>query len=417
MIQNPLLAVGIMMLLAFWMGRAANAANLPRVSGYLVAGILLSPSLFGILPKELVNFKLQVMTDISLGIIAYSIGGSLDYRRLKHLGKSILWITSTQASGAFIATLATLLLVLPFFPGFSTGTDDFLRSYLPISLVIGAISAATAPGAVLAIISELKARGPFTSTLLGVIALDDAVTIIFFAIAATVAHSLINPGTVKLLKMVEIPATEIGLSGILGASCGSALKLMGRFIHRKEAILMITLGILFTATGLAIIFDLSPILTNMVTGCFVINTQRGHHNFFMGLEQIEEPIFGIFFALAGAHLDFMVMKVAGVLSIVILISRLVGKQLGALIGAKISRAPEKITRYLGLALFPQAGVTIGLILAAQDIFSEPLAEILLNVVVGSVILNEIISPPLVKFCLRKAGEIATIGRHTAPEMK
>ncbi len=417
MIQNPLLAVGIMMLLAFWMGRAANMVNLPRVSGYLAAGILLSPSLFGILPKELVNYKLQVMTDISLGIIAYSIGGSLDYRRLKHLGKTILWITSTQASGAFIATFVILLLVLPFFPGLSNGTDDFLRSYLPISLVIGAISAATAPGAVLAIISELKARGPFTSTLLGVIALDDAVTIIFFAVAATMAHSLINPGTVRLIKMVEIPATEIGLSSVLGAACGFALKLMGKFIHRKEAILMITLGVLFSATGLVIIFDLSPILTNMVTGCFVINTQRGHHNFFTGLEQIEEPIFGIFFGLAGAHLDFMVMKVAGILSIIILVSRLVGKQLGALIGAKISRAPEMVTRYLGLALFPQAGVTIGLILAAQDIFPERLSEMLLNMVVGSVILNEMISPPLVKFCLRKAGEIAVIEGHTSQGTK
>ncbi len=405
MVENPLLAAGILMLLAFWGGRAANAVKLPRVSGYLLSGIILSPSLTGILSHHLVDQDLQVITEIALAIIAYSIGGSLDYRRLRHLGKIILWITILQAAGAFLVTATVLVPVLPAITGLPAGKEQVFQAFLPMALVMGAISAATAPGAVLAIISELRASGPFTTTLLGVIALDDALTIILFAVAGTVAHGLISPDGMEMAHLIRMPAMEIGLSLALGILCGFALKHMGRITHRGESAIMVVLGTLFLAAGAAVALHASPLLTSMTIGFFLVNMDRGHHVLFESIEKIEEPVFGLFFALAGAHLDLSVIKTAGVLAVIILFSRIVGKQVGALAGAKISGASREVRRYLGFALFPQAGVTIGLVLAARDIFPPHLAEIMINGVVGTVIINEIVSPPLLKYCLHKAKEV------------
>ncbi len=404
MIDTPLLAVGMLMLFAFWGGRIANAVKLPRVSGYLLSGILLSPSISGILSWQLVDRDLQIITEIALSIIAYSIGGSLDYHRLKHLGKSIFWITILQAAGAFLVTTAVLIPAFSFIIGLPLDWEHMSETFLPMALVIGAISAATAPGAVLAIISELKARGPFTTTLLGVIALDDAITIILFAVVSTLAHNLLNPGDVDILHLIRMPSLEIGRSIVLGLVCGVALKFMGRVTHRRESVLMVVLGTLFVASGMSIMFHLSPLLVSMVIGSFLVNMDRGHHVLFESIERVEEPIFGLFFAVAGAHLDLSVVHSAGVLAVIILFTRITGKQIGVLAGARISGASRAITRYMGLALFPQAGVTIGLVLAAREIFPAHLAEIIVNGVVGTVVLNEIMSPPLLKYSLHKVKE-------------
>lgn len=416
MVTQPLLAVGLLLILGWWGGRAANALRFPRVSGYLIAGILLSPSLFNILPRPLINQDLYVITEIALGIIAYSIGGSLILERLKRLRKSILWITVSQAIGAFLITVVFLIPTLPYLTGLQGLEYDLLGTYLPMALIIGAISVATAPAAVLAIISEVKASGPFTTTLLGVIALDDGLAIIFFALAGSAAHVLINPGTVSWIKMAGGAVAEIGFSLLLGGLAGIGLKLMARLVRRREALLMVILGVIFFTSGVALSLNLSPLLANMLVGFIIVNLEPRHHDFFLVVEQIEEPLFGLFFGLAGAHLDLGVLKSAGLLALVIIIGRMSGKQLGTWTGAKISHAPRVIKKYLGLGLFPKAGVTVGLVLVAQEIFPQPLIpSILVNAVIGSVILNELIAPPLVKYALLKAGEISGIGEAPVTE--
>ncbi|HDH99011.1 MAG TPA: sodium:proton antiporter [Deltaproteobacteria bacterium] len=411
MVTHPILAVGLLLILGYWGGRAANAVKLPRVSGYVVVGMLLSPSFSNILSRQLVDRDLYVITEMALGIICYSIGGSLVYKRLKRLGKSILWITFSQAFGAFILTTAFLIPTMPFLTGLLGPEYDMLGTYLPMALVIGAISTATAPAAILAIISELKARGPFTSTLLGIIALGEGLAIIIFSLAATAAHVLINPETTTSIMMFGEAVVEIGLSLILGVLAGMALKSIARHARRREAILMVILGVLFTTIGAASLLGVSALLANMVVGFIIVNWEKRHHEYFLVVEQIEEPLFGLFFGLAGAHIDLGLLKSAGLLAIAILIIRMVGKQLGTWAGAKISKAPKNIKNNLGISLFPQAGVSIGLVLIAQEIFPLHLvANILVNAVIGSVIINELISPPLVKYALLKAGET-----HTAEE--
>jgi len=409
MIDQPLIAVGLLLLLGWWGGRAANALQLPRVSGYLVAGMLVSPSLTGLFSTQMVIKDFTILTDMALGVIAYSIGGSLVYDRLKRLGKNILWITLGQGVGAFVVTVAVVLPTLMWLSRFQGPEYTYWSTYLPMALIIGAISLATAPGAILAIISELRASGPFTTVLLGVIALDDGLAIIFYALAATLAQALVNPADASWMTTAGWPLVEITLSIFLGVAAGGYLKFMGRLIRRREALLMVILGTIFLIVGVAKLLHLSALLANMVLGFFVVNLERRHHDFFLVVEQIEEPLFGLFFCLAGAHLDIQVFGAAGLLIPVIMIGRMAGKQLGAWAGAAVSRAPDTVKRYLGLGLLPKAGVTVGLVLIAQDIFPLPVASLLVNAIIGSIILNELIAPPLVKYALVKAGETALEG--------
>jgi Kef-type K+ transport system membrane component KefB len=265
-----------------------------------------------------------------------------------------LWITFFQAFGAFILTTTFLIPTMPFLTGLLGPEYDLLGTYLPMALVIGAISVATAPATVLAIITELKARGPFTSTLLGIIALDDGLAIIIFSLAATAAHVLINPETTTSIMMFGEAVVEIGLSLILGILAGMALKSIARHVRRREAILMVILGVLFTTIGAASLLGVSALLANMVVGFIIVNWEHRHHEYFLVVEQIEEPLFGLFFGLAGAHINLGLLKSAGLLAIAILIIRIVGKQLGTWAGAKISKASKNIKNNLGISLFPQA---------------------------------------------------------------
>jgi Kef-type K+ transport system membrane component KefB len=408
MITHPLLAVGILLILGWAGGRAANALGMPRVTGYLLVGLLLGPSLFQVFPRRLIDKDLYVITEMALGIIAYSIGGSLVYERLQRLGRSIVWITFTQAVGAFVVTALFLLLLIPVVTNLRGTEFNLWNTYLPLALVIGAISVATAPGAVLAIISEFKASGPFTTTLLGVIAIDDGLAILFFALAEAGARSLVHPQAPSWVQLLAGGLLEIGLSLSLGVVAGFLLEYLARITRRREALLMVILGVIFSVSGLAALTHLSPLLANMVVGCVIANRAERRHDIFLVVEQIEEPLYGLFFALAGAHLDLSVLKFAGLLALTILVFRILGKQAGVWAGALMSRAPAVIRKYLGLGLFPQAGVSIGLVLLAQDIFPNPLvASLLVNGVIGTVIINELIAPPLVKYALVRAGETAS----------
>lgn len=405
MITHPLLAVGILLILGWAGGRAANALGLPRVTGYLIAGLLLGPSLLKVLPRRLIDKDLYVITEMALGVIAYSIGGSLVFERLKRLGGSIVWITLAQAVGAFVVTAVLLLPLIPLVTNLTGEEFNLWRTYLPLALVIGAISVATAPGAVLAIISEFKASGPFTTTLLGVIAIDDGLAILFFALAEAGARSLVHPQAPSWLQLLGDGLLEISLSLALGVAAGVLLEYLARFIRRREALLMVVIGVIFSVSGLAALYQLSPLLANMVVGCVIVNRVARRHDFFLVVEQIEEPLYGLFFALAGAHLDLSVLRSAGFLAVAILVFRILGKQTGVWAGAWMSRAPVVIRKYLGLGLFPQAGVSIGLVLIARDIFPTPLvASLLVNGIIGTVVINELIAPPLVKYALVRAGE-------------
>jgi len=402
--MNLILAIGILVILGFFGGIIARRIKFPTISGYIVIGILLS--LLNIIPEELVTGRLNVITDIALGIIAYMIGGSLNLKSLKKLRKNIISITPFQAMGAWI--FVTLLIVIVGFAavGFNLSNPNFHQTHLPVAIVIGAISCATAPAATIAIIHEYKAKGPLTTTLLGVVALDDAFAIIAYAIAISIAEALIvSLKNISLYQMLITPLINICGSILLGIVLGFGLIYMSRFAKTRNALLVIVFGTILLCTGLAKTLGISGLLANMVIGFIIINKMRNNENMFSVINNIEDVIFAMFFTLSGAYFDLGVMKSAGILALLIVIGRCLGKFVGARIGASISHAPSVVKKYLGFALLPKAGVTVGLaILAKQHPLFSTLGTVMVSAILASVIINELIAPPLTKYAIFKAKE-------------
>jgi Kef-type K+ transport system membrane component KefB len=402
---HPLVYIGLLLLLSYTGGRLASLLKAPRVSGYLVIGMILSPSVLGLFRESLIKEELTLITDIALAIIAFSIGGGLGLSKLRRLGRHILWITCTEAFGAFFVVTIFISVFSYLIHGSMAISSGFWAFYFPIALVIGAMSAATAPAATLAIIHEYRSKGPLTTILLGLVALDDGLAILLFAFAITIAQNFVNHEAITLQNILLSPLFSILTSLFIGGLVGVCLRKLIRFVRGRGAMLGVMVGSIFLVSGLALSLEASPLLANMILGFMVTNFVDHHGDLFAVVEGIEDPIFGMFFTLAGAHLDLRVMQTAGWLALIITLTRFAGKLLGARLGAQISRAPKVVKKYLGLALLPSAGVIVGLVLEAKGIFGPTyLSEVMVNAVLGSVIINELLTPFFVRFSLIKAGE-------------
>ncbi len=402
--MNALVALGIILVIGLFSGFAARKIRIPTISGYIVIGIIISLS--GIIPKELIDGGLNIITDISLGVIGYLVGGGLYLKKLRKFGKNIAIITPFEALGAWLFVTVSVLLLGPVIINTGILGSGSFYSFLPMAIVLGAISCATAPAATLAIVREYGAIGPFTTTLLAIIVLDDAIAVIAYAIGSNVAESLIiGFQNISWYKILAVPAIDIFGSIILGAALGFGLTLVGRFIKKKQQLLAVVIGIIFLSVGISNALGLSSILTNMTIGFIVVNMMKKNEDMFAVINNLESLIFAMFFTLAGAHFDFSVIKTAGILAVVITLARFIGKFVGVRIGGAISHAPAKISKYISFGLFPIAGVTIGLsmLIKENEAFSG-IASIMVNTILAAVIINEIIAPLFTKYAIFKAGE-------------
>ena len=397
--MNLVLAIGIMLVVGFFGGLAMEKLKFPKVTGYLIIGILLSPSLLNIISAATIK-NLDIITDIALGVIAFLIGGSLHLEPLRKLEKNIAWITPFQSLGAWF--LVTLLLVFLSPLIWTIPNATFFQTYFPMALIIGAISCATAPAAIIAIVQECKAKGSLTTTLLAVVALDDAIAVIAFAIALGICQPLVNGGKFSLYQMLGVPFLHIAESIAIGILFGFALVYIDKLIRTRELLLLVVFGMIMLCVGVTNLLGVSAILANMVAGFVVVN-KASKNEMFPAVEEIESVVFAMFFVLAGLHFDLGVMKVAGILAVLIVLARCLGKYFGTRAGATISHASDKVKKYLGLALLPKAGVTIGLVLLAERAFPT-FGAIMVNAVLASVIINELVAPPLTKYAIFKAGE-------------
>ncbi len=402
--MNSILAVGLLILVGLFGGFIAKKIKFPAISGYIIIGICLS--LLNVIPKELTAGKLNIITEISLGIIGYLVGGSLDLKRLKKFSKDILIITPFQLMGAWIFVVLLIAFLGPIIIKFGIPDSNFLQTYLAPAIVIGAISCATAPAATLAIIREYKARGPLTTTLLAIIALDDAFCIIAFAIGLSIAGVLVSGlASISLYKILMFPVFDIGGAILLGTALGFGLTYISRFAKTKQKLLAVVLGMILLCVGIAKTLNISSILASMTMGFIIINKMRQDENMFIVIDDIGDVVFAMFFTLAGAHFDLGIMKVAGILSLLIIAGRCGGKLIGTRIGASIARSSLVIKKYLGFGLLPKAGVTVGLaILAKQHPAFSSIGNIMISAVLASVVINELIAPPLTKYAIFKAGE-------------
>ena len=398
---HHLLPLGLLLIVGYVFGLAANRLRLPRVTGYIVAGLLLSSSISGVLHQAQIEAQSIIVADITLSIIAFAIGGSLQMSRVRALAKSILWITLTQSMGAFILVSMAMYAAGYISPSLSTnGPTVFLCAVL----VMGAISVTTAPAAVMAVVHETEASGPLTTTLLGIVALDDAVAILLFSAMASVTHFLTG-AEVGANAALSRGVTEIAGALVVGAFAGYILPTVMGSLKRPEVQLVIVLGFVFFVSGVCSQFHFSPLLANMTMGFALTNRMKQAESVFHQLETLEEPLYCLFFAMAGAMFDIGVLTTTLFLGITLFMGRCAGKLLGTIIGERVAKTEKKLAKYLGISLLPQAGLSLGLIVLTREFLPETMYILLLNAMLASVIINELVAPPLVRWALKQAGEV------------
>jgi len=273
------------------------------------------------------------------------------------------------------------------------------------ALVIGAIGVATAPAATLLVIRQYNAKGPVVDTLLPVVAIDDAIGIIVFGLCMALAKIIHLPEeNTSLLMSIINPIWEIVLSVLMGGVLGTVLSFIAGKIRNEEELLGITIGIVLAGVALASIFNVSSLLLCMTTGAVLTNLVTSSPKIFNLIDRCTPPIYVLFFTLSGADLDLGVLRIVGLIGIGYIISRSIGKIVGAYIGARITKSPPVVQKYLGITLLPQAGVAIGLSLVAQKILPE-FGTSIRTIVLFSTLIYELLGPVLTKIALIKAGEI------------
>jgi Kef-type K+ transport system membrane component KefB len=405
--HHVIFGTGILLLTGYFFGKLAEKMKLPSITGYIFAGLLLGESLIGIIP-ETAPYKLTSITEIALGLIAITIGAEFEFARLKRIGGAIFIITLFQSLFAFVFVVIGLVM---------------MKMELSYSLILGAIATATAPAATVVIVKELRARGEFVDYLYGVVALDDAVCVIIFSIIfALVAPSLAmqadagNAGALTgVLSGLMHALLELLLSGVLGLIAGVLLHIFIRKKYRLNEVLIISTAVIFLTISTAIVLHLSLLIANMMLGAVLVNLSHRNKRVFRVIEPITPPIFALFFVLAGTELELQVFTKGSVFlfGIVYILTRFAGKYLGIYISASITKSSKKIRNYLGFCLFPQAGVAIGLVLFVQTspimlAASESVKEMLVlivNIVLFSIFINEMIGPLITKFGLIKGAEL------------
>ncbi len=411
-----MVTLGIAILLAAGLitAKICQYFKLPSVTGYILAGLILGPTGFGLITENNVGHNLDHFTQIALMLIAFGIGEHIEIKKLKNHAKSLLWIGIAETTGAFIVVTCSIYLTI-LLTSFEIANWQS-RDYIALSVLLGAVSVATAPAATLLVIRELKAKGPLTSTLMAIVAIDDGLAIMIFGLAISITQQFIGQAGDPLYIAIIKSFLEIIQSLFLGLITGIGLNIVVGRMRNNAEIMTAGLAILLLCSELAIYLHLSPLLAGMTAGFTLINKAERDVRIFRALNRFEPPIYVLFFTLAGTHLDIKALSTAGVIGLVYFLARIVGKIGGVAIGARIANAQKTVRDYLGFALVPQAGVAIGLLFL---ISSEPTlsvyASVITPVVLAGVFLSELVGPLSARYAVTKAGEINhTTGNSTKP---
>ncbi len=388
--MSILLYVGLTLLCGLLFGRLAKLIGLPNVTGYLVAGLIIGPYMLGIVSADTVE-GISIASEMALGFIALSIGSEFKLSYLKEVGVTPVVIAVFEGVGAIVFVIGGLLLF-----GFEP----------PLAIMLGAIASATAPAATIMVIKQYRAQGPVTKTLLSVVALDDAVALIAFGFAVAYTKS-ITSGEGNLLKIILEPFAELGISILLGVALSLAMLVPLHFFKKESNRMCAIVGVVFIAIALAEYAGASALLTCMILGAMLINISKDAMSVFKITDMITPPIFMIFFVISGAELDISLIPSIGLIGIIYLVVRVIGKYTGARIGAVVTKAPLMVKKYLGWALIPQAGVAIGLTLVADRVVPEYSGQIR-AVILCATLIYELIGPVISKLALIKAGEIERV---------
>ncbi|WP_319562014.1 cation:proton antiporter [Marispirochaeta sp.] len=400
MSNHALFTLGMLLVVGYFIGKLASRFHLPEITGFIIAGLLMGETVSGVVPHHM-GENLKIVTEVALGLIALTIGGEFYWVKLKRVGKEVVIITVVQLLASFTVVVFGMSLL---------GVD------LPYALMLGAIASATAPAATVAIVQSLRATGLFVDYLYGVVALDDAGAVILFGVSFAMASGLLGVSGADHGAMIVVlhALSEVVFSLVAGAVAGF---LIHRFTRKKSSkeIMIVTLGVVFLATAVAVIFELSPLLTNMAAGAVIINLSPSNHRIFRILEPLTPPIYALFFVIAGTELQPAILLQTQILVLGggYILFRAIGKYSGVYFGSLIGKVRGTIRTYLGFCMLPQAGVAIGLVLMIQAsslvTYLSPeqvtIVDTMVNIILLSVFINELIGPPISKFALIRGNEM------------
>jgi len=412
-----LISLSVALLSGLLLSRLAKLVRLPAITAYLIAGVLVGPYILGsigitglgISHAQIAGFG--IISDLALGFIAFSMGSEFRLPALKRIGKQATAIGIIQA--VFTTILVDISLIALHF---------YMPDRLPLSaaIVLGAVAAATAPAATLMVVRQYKAKGPVTDILLPVVALDDAVGLVVFAVSFGIAKSM-SQATISILAVVLEPLIEVLLSLLLGLIMGLLFTLCERYFHSRSkrmavsvTFVMLTVGLSslkFQIGGIHIAF--SSLLACMMLGTVFCNICDFSEELMERADRWTAPILILFFVISGAELELSVFANAAVviIGIVYIASRSLGKYLGAGFSSRLVKCDANIVKYLGITLLPQAGVALGMAIKAGEL--GPDGAIVRNITLFAVLIYEIIGPYLTKVALIKAGDITESGRTSA----
>ena len=419
--MQVLLALSVALFAGLMLSRLAKLVKLPAVTAYLIAGILVGPYVLGALGVDGLGFTsmenidtYSIIPDVALGFIAFSIGNEFRLSQLKTIGKQATVI------GIFQAVFTTLLVDAALIGLHFLIPDKFP---LPAAIVLGAVAAATAPAATLMVVRQYKAKGPVTDILLPFVALDDAVGLVLFAISFGVAKALMS-GVVDIISVIVEPLIEVVGSLLLGFVMGLLFTFFEKFFHSRSkrlamsvtfVILTVALSMLeFEIFGVHVAF--SSLLVCMMLGTIFCNICDFSEELMERIDRWTAPLFILFFVISGAELELSVFTdyVIVLIGVVYILVRCLGKYFGASISSKSVKCEPNIVKYLGITLFPQAGVALGMAIKAATLGAE--GSIVANITLFSVLVYELIGPSLTKIALLKAGEIKPEEKVSAREL-
>lgn len=409
-----LLSVSVALLAGLIMTRLFKKMKLPSVTAYLIAGVLIGPYCLGALGVKGVGFvsgeavlNLSLISEVALGFIAFSIGNEFRVDELKKTGKQALTIGILQAITATLLVDVALIGLCFLMPG---------KLSIPQAITMGAIATATAPAATLMVVRQYKAKGPLTRLLLPIVALDDAVGLVVFAISFGIARTL-SSGELNIFSIVLDPIVEILCSLLLGAAMGWILTQLEKLFNSNTNRLNLTIAVVFLTASLSMIdfhigavhIHFSSLLTCMMLGTVFCNICPLSHDLMAASDKWTSPLFALFFVISGAELE---LSVFGSLSIIIIgivyiVFRSIGKYIGTYFSAKITKCSPEICKYLGITLLPQAGVALGMCAIVATDLGEA-GALIRNITLFAVLIYELFGPVLTRMALTKAGEIHPI---------
>ena len=416
--MSALFSLSICLLAGLLLSRFAKKFGLPAVTAYLIAGLLLGPSCMGAVGVEGLGFPtledvsaFRVISQTALGFIAFAIGNEFRLEQLRHMGRAAILI------GILQAVITTLLVDLALI-GIHLWRPEMIS--LASALTLGAIAAATAPAATLMVVCQYKADGPLTRLLLLVVAIDDAVGLVLFAVSFGVASALTS-GTISVVSVVVEPFLEILLSLILGALMGLLLNQLEKYFHSRSKRLSISVGCVALAVAVSsteftvgdVHCGFSLLLVCMMMSTVFCNICDFSEELMGRVDGWTTPLFVLFFVLSGAELDLTILRSPAVLllGVTYILARSAGKYLGAFGSAALCKCNRETRNYLGITLFPQAGVALGMALTAQSLPGD--GPMVRNIVLFSVLIYELVGPTLTKWALMAAGEIRPEGKTSA----